>query len=154
MAPLYIIIKLKLFNTFFVKFLVFIQYKYNSTDHFVILCNLYMTTGHIKLRHNGWGDCSVYINHVFLKRGMFCLVVYKYIIPIYFGNYKNRQFFGTKKENDVIFFQKRHFIKVSTTANLKFAVISGVLKLVKIIFLFNCLRKLVRNLLEKIVICI
>ena len=76
-----------------------------------------------------------------------------YIIPIYFGSYKNREFFGTKKMMS-FFFPKKTFIKVSTTANLKFAVISGVLKLVKIIFLFNCLRKLVRNLLEKIVICI
>ena len=73
-------------------------------------------------------------------------------IPIYFGNYKNREFFGTKRM--MSFFPKKTFIKVSTTANLKFAVISGVLKLVKIIFLFNCLRKLVRNLLEKIAICI
>ena len=54
-------------------------------------------------------------------------------------------------EREILEQKEKTFIIISTTANLEFAVISGVLKLVKarLVFFFNCL-KLVRNFLEKI----
>ena len=68
----------------------------------------------------------------------------------YLYNRYERGIFGTKRNMSIIS-KKTFIITVSTTANLKFAVISGVLKLVKLkISFFQLLERFVRNFLEKI----